>query len=1037
MTTAPDNDSDNDNVSESVQLIKTLSQTVADEDLPLNDVTTDGVISIECEHILSPYEDTGDARFQTGEILGSGGNGAVYNLIDNNLERTVAIKVLTSKHNNDPNQVKKIIHEALITSRLDHPHIPPIYDLDRSSEEQIYYTMKKIDGLPLSILSEKSTADYNQDELNSYTKKYDNIHEIVNIFTKVGEAVAYAHDKNIIHRDIKPSNIMLGAYGEVSLVDWGIAIDLINDEQKKASSGTPLYMSPEQARGELANEKSDIYCLGTSLYHILFKQCPFSTESADTFWDNKREGIIREPSEKQRRMAPQLLAICMTCMAANPDDRYSSADEFVQELKRFQSGAHIGAYRYSFSELIKDWIKHNKSHVLWSSILLLFALVGGTLAYQQYQREYAGWGSPILTEDFSSAESWGNDWLVTNGSFIVIDDELRTDTGPEFLTWYNKRIHGSIRFECDSKIIPGAQPGDLTIMYSPDTENRLRDAKTPVDIYYFQNGGYENTSSTIKSPHGRLDYTAKKLKSDKNYRIRVDIDGKDLRMYLNNELICSSELLFPLDSGYIGIYGFYSGKSFDNISISNKELPEMTPIMSTGDLLYEKGLYELAIERYQKIHAIYAQSDSGSDKDDESRFKMGLCHHKLGHIDEAFRIWDDLTTTKFRDQINFHKWNNDIDHHKYDDVLQEMHMLYAASSEKTHKQIQEQWAALLSEASKNWNPPLIQKLLDFRSSHFPSDQMFSRETFIGLVMLGDCSEAMSLFPSQENIILKSLISTGAYQEVIEKYPHKLTSYVSALLDSGQYEKIITDHSDLRQQYFLALLHSGQFERIKNEFNNNKKRMGKLSILGLGNYNDALENYDKATGSLAQVLLGDIESFLSLATNDDKKHTINHYDARLSMAMRAFYADHSTDSESDSAAIKNAIKDINGTIYRYSECLFPHIFLDSVFDHLSGNKKLCREKLDAMYAAKNPHMGMRQWYCCALLLGQINKEEFLQQPKQIYIEGDLLFYQALHQDLYGDPAQAKQLYKEYQQLPTYKKSVRRCLIEFVQFRINAL
>ena len=142
----------------------------------------------------------------------------------------------------------------------------------------------------------------------------------MNVILRVCDAVACAHGRGILHRDIKPDNIMLGAFGEVMLVDWGSA--LMSDEREAAVGrvmGTPNYMSPEQARGELVDQRSDIYCLGASLFHLLTRRVPVSATSAEEFWDKKRHGTIDVPRSGQGEWCPaRLLDIALKAMAPGP-----------------------------------------------------------------------------------------------------------------------------------------------------------------------------------------------------------------------------------------------------------------------------------------------------------------------------------------------------------------------------------------------------------------------------------------------------------------------------------------------------------------------------------------------------------------------------------------------------------------------------------------------------------------------------------------------------------------------------------------------
>ena len=306
-------------------LPETISDTINEYASPVETITTDDDIpahshhgkqrpNFSDQHIFHKAQLDTEAtqRYVLGDILGSGSSGDVWELIDNNLDRSIAVKFLSSKHTTSEKSIRKFVNEALITSRLEHPNILPIYDLEFSDDQQLYYSMKKVDGVPLSSLTENNS--------NNSPELHRDIAEIVNIFIKVSETIAYAHSRHIIHRDIKPDNIMLGSYGEVCVVDWGIALDMERDgAQSGRIAGTPVYMSPEQANCLAVDERSDIYCIGTTLFHTLFKRTPVQTIDLEDFWNRKKHGDFSELSKSERDSVPApLLAICLKCMDSRP-----------------------------------------------------------------------------------------------------------------------------------------------------------------------------------------------------------------------------------------------------------------------------------------------------------------------------------------------------------------------------------------------------------------------------------------------------------------------------------------------------------------------------------------------------------------------------------------------------------------------------------------------------------------------------------------------------------------------------------------------
>ena len=257
------------------------------------------------------------------DIIGEGGMGVVYAAHQSSIARTVAVKMLKPSAKVREEQRDKFISEAVVTGELDHPNIVPIYDLGSNDEGALFYSMKRVRGTPWDKVINQKQLDEN-----------------LSILLRVADAVAFAHAGGVIHRDLKPENVMLGDYGEVLVMDWGLAritpefahVDAVY--QADSLGGTPAYMAPEMATGpvENINKTSDIYLLGAILYEIIGGQPPHSG----------RDVMQCLMAASQNRIDPirydgELKEIALKAMATQQEDRYQTVKEFQEAVRVYQS----------------------------------------------------------------------------------------------------------------------------------------------------------------------------------------------------------------------------------------------------------------------------------------------------------------------------------------------------------------------------------------------------------------------------------------------------------------------------------------------------------------------------------------------------------------------------------------------------------------------------------------------------------------------------------------------------------------------------
>lgn len=257
-----------------------------------------------------------DAEYELIRVLGRGGMGVVYQARQASIGRSVAVKMLNPAIDDNAKLQQKFVEEAAVTGELDHPNIVPIYDLGRTAQGLLFYAMKEVRGIPWkAVLHDRTVTE--------------NLH----ILLRVADAVAFAHSRGVVHRDLKPENIMLGEFGEVLVMDWGLA--LVDSAKSSASiGGTPCYMAPEMVTGPTSaiGAHSDIYLLGGILYEIVTGTPPHMEENSRLCLQAAARNEITPTTA-----TGELVDIARRCLATQPADRFPSVQEFQAALRGFES----------------------------------------------------------------------------------------------------------------------------------------------------------------------------------------------------------------------------------------------------------------------------------------------------------------------------------------------------------------------------------------------------------------------------------------------------------------------------------------------------------------------------------------------------------------------------------------------------------------------------------------------------------------------------------------------------------------------------
>ena len=289
-------------------------------------------------------------RYELLRPLGRGGMGAVYAARDTLLDREVAIKVSNAVRP-ESGLDERLRAEARVLAQLEHPGVVPVHDAGQLADGRLFYVMKLVRGATLTEHAQKLEGEAAK----------------LAVFERMSEAVAFAHAAGIVHLDLAPGNVMIGSFGEVLVLDWGVAKAVGSAGAAGMRIGTPAFMAPEQRAGdsEAVGRPADVYALGALLFWLISGAAPPEDVDAAA---RVLSGLPDRPSRRLR-------AVIVRCLAASPAHRYSHAGELVAELARYRAGHAVEAYRETWFDRAGRWFSRYRTFIL----LVLAYLVMRTL----------------------------------------------------------------------------------------------------------------------------------------------------------------------------------------------------------------------------------------------------------------------------------------------------------------------------------------------------------------------------------------------------------------------------------------------------------------------------------------------------------------------------------------------------------------------------------------------------------------------------------------------------------------------------------
>lgn len=789
--------------------------------------------------LLGGKEDGG--RYSLVGLIGKGAAGSVYEVRDNHLGRVVAVKMLNMEKRKQAGRRELFIHEARVTARLAHPNIMPVYDIGLTENKEIFFTMKKAAGHSLgdAVREEESGAP---------PAGIATLNDKISVMLKVGDAVAYAHAQGYIHQDIKPDNIMIGEYGEVLLMDWGSALPLGPEGRlTKGLVGTPVFMSPEQARKEYADVRSDVYCLGATLFYLLTLRCPTWGNEPETFWAKKRAGTVDEFTAEEQGLVPASLRdIVLKALAVDPVDRYPTAAALSEDLKRFQAGLAVSAHRDSLRERFGRWYRAN-SRLFWVAVasLSLVAAVGGLLVLEK-RKEAASWRRVYGTgfEQMTTAGLRGDwytygapDWLAPVRGEIGEDSAWRVEEGRlvadnsrgyDNLT-FRHGLTGNMRVEWDLR---GVRKNANYNCYIAGV-NRTQ-------AYTIHVGGWNNTRSVGVTKGASydelLDYALlpSALETGRWYRFRMEKEDEVVRFFIDDAMVLEyrdPDALFGPGHQTFGFENSAGNKlEIDNVEVFSQPLPERIAPIAVADRLFQLGLTEEALGLYEEIAAAYPRASFAP----KARYKSAVCLARLGESASALERFGAFEREYPGDRL--------APYAAYERTKILNRRGRAVEAESLY----------VSIARRYPGHPLLRAVFFAISDTFYTralepgtvDSVMNREDILraarnlekGRRAILRWGSVLGISPDSSLFMAKAAqwhMTHGRYETVVERYPNQRRLAAEALYRLGRYEEVLEQYPDAEEVCCDALNAVGDAAGARERYPDIAARCARASRPGRG------------------------------------------------------------------------------------------------------------------------------------------------------------------------------------------------------------
>ena len=577
-------------------------------------------------------------KYKFRRSIGRGGMKMVLQVHDNDTMRDVAMALMPDFEHRSRAEILRFIQEARVTASLEHPNIVPVHDIGIDSSGSPYFTMKLLSGESLASLLKK------MDEGNpAYLKNY-TFEALMRLYLRICNGAAFAHSKGIIHLDLKPENVQIGEFGEVLILDWGLARPVSARQNPPSApgsrrtahekgytdfkltldgvmNGTPGYMAPEQAAGKNSKSdvRTDVYALGAILYAMVTYKDPLEPGDLKSMLHDTIYGNIVKPSERVpgREIPHGIEAVILKAMSVNPANRYASVKELRDEVIAYIDGFDTKAEKAGMIRKFLLLVRRHRLLVASIATTLCLAVFLSLYAYFEISRWQSDW-IPVYQQTFTDPDATleGLSFMDANLNKPAPEWQLTPaglETSKGTWLWLNAKTHDNVKV-----VLTVSAPQVLEafeIAVNSHISPRREWWQIPHGYTFIVSGfgGTKDVIAKVNDPYSVEYVSSGETKLAPGENVTITAVRRDDRLSLTigkTHSVSAIDYFPPTGEGLarVGIRAFANGTVIRSLAVYRLAIPEKTTPLIAGDTLLEAGLAEAAVGKYLQIADSYART---------------------------------------------------------------------------------------------------------------------------------------------------------------------------------------------------------------------------------------------------------------------------------------------------------------------------------------------------------------------------------------------------------------------------------------------
>ena len=692
---------------------------------------------------------------------------------DHVLDRVIAVKSSTASGSD------ALLRTARFLGRLEHPSLPCVHDFVRGDQGAQLVTRLTRGTTLASAVAQRANGQVIDAIVDPAA--------CVLTFIGICHALSAAHAKGIVHSALRPDSIILGPDGAIELIGWEEAERLV-DRQKLIRSTTP---SPLTADPPIDGLYGDINGLGVCLYTAIVGEAPPRDQS----------GHLAKTSFDAAKIIPAALeTVIRQAMASTAAEGYHSIGEVRADLQRFITGQTPHAIKPTLTAQVLHWAADHQRSLVGFTVSLIVAIGTMLLINWNTVSTYAAWGPPLVVEDFTS-EDWKTRW-GTIGNWTQKDGRIITSSEKSCALVLRQRLNPPVAIEYTGTFGADVRPGDLSVWWC-EGDALSAAPETSMPGRFIQAGANENSWCTIlQTPEIiRSEVTNLVLKPNVLYHIRVEVESDRLRMWIDGNKILDHRELFPIGSGTIALYSWDPGKSFDDVRIWQREVPELISPLALGDVAYRAGRYAEADTLYGRV----ANSHAGKQLGEQALFFQGLSQCRMGDRAKAWKTWQSMPDGILRRRAECLTIEDLVDMREIKTASERFITMWNERPD-VRDDLRQRWQIAGQHLTKV-KPRLRDDLtawIAVRDTCFGNDKATGWSVAIMLDLMQRWDEILTRFPDEKRSIGPALIALGRGAEVLSS--DWATSYerVTAMVGIGDPEGALRS-PDINQDLKVTLL----------------------------------------------------------------------------------------------------------------------------------------------------------------------------------------------------------------------------------------